>query len=108
MALSTQHIQAVSGLLKINCPLHFLSLALVALVAPLWQLIRVPVIEAVGARNWMVLVLTVIVVYFSIFIGFMVLALRDPLLVSIPDGPAGERRSDPQPAPALKQESCPA
>jgi hypothetical protein len=94
----SSQIRAVSGLLNVKSPLGFLALALVMLVPPLCLLFREPVIAAAGTRNWTVVVITLLLMYFSIFIGFMVLALRDPRLVSTPDAAADERRADAPPA----------
>lgn len=103
MLPESSQIRAVSGLLNVKSPLHFLALALVMLVPPLCMLFREPVIAAAGTRNWTVVTLTLLRMYFSIFIGFMVLALRDPRVVSAPDA-ADARRAD-APSALRREES---
>ena len=100
----SSQIRAVSGLLNVKSPLHFLALALMMLVPPLCLLFREPVIEAAGTRSWTAVAITMLLVYFGIFLGFLVLALRNPRLVTV-DAHAGDGRPDPPAAPVPREES---
>lgn len=104
MLPESSQIRAVSGLLNVRSPLHFLALALVMLVPPLCLLFRAPVIEAAGARSWTAVAITMLLMYFGIYLGFLVLALRDPRLVTV-DAHAGDGQPDPLAAPAPREES---